>query len=109
MFFVLKTLTAYRTVRSVSLHLARAASTGENRMDLIRTFQSIPPNDTAEGVPQPRTQTWRKSVAHRPQGAGRVVEREDEWEQIQRALAGDGDALSTLLARHRIRLYRAAF
>jgi RNA polymerase sigma-70 factor, ECF subfamily len=78
-------------------------------MDLIRTFQSIPANYRTEGVPQARTQPWRKSLAHRPQGARRVVEREEEWEQIQRALAGDGDALSTLFARHRIRLYRAAF
>jgi RNA polymerase sigma-70 factor (ECF subfamily) len=78
-------------------------------MDLIRTFQSFPANYRTKGVPQARTQPWRKSRAHRPQVARLVVEREEEWEQIQRVLAGEGDALSTLVARHRIRLYRAAF
>jgi osmotically-inducible protein OsmY/DNA-directed RNA polymerase specialized sigma24 family protein len=78
-------------------------------MDLIRTFQSIPANYKTEGVRQARTQPWRKSLAHRPQVAELVVEREEEWEQIQRALAGGVDALSTPFTRRRIRLYRPAF
>jgi RNA polymerase sigma-70 factor, ECF subfamily len=78
-------------------------------MDLIRTFQSIPANYTTECAPQARAQPRRKSLGHRPHVAERVVEREEELEQIQRALAGEGDALSTPFALRTIRIHPAAF
>lgn len=82
-------------------------------MDVIRKFQSISPGYA--GLPQRRTQRWGKSMVPRPQEAKRTfgeakhLPAVEEWEQIQRALAGDYDALSTLFARHRERLYRSAF
>ena len=33
----------------------------------------------------------------------------EEWEIVQRALAGEPGALATLFARHRVKLYQAAF
>jgi RNA polymerase sigma-70 factor (ECF subfamily) len=39
----------------------------------------------------------------------RLVPAGEEWQFVQRALAGDRDALSMLFARHNVRLYRAAF
>jgi len=39
----------------------------------------------------------------------RPAARDDEWQTVQRAIAGDSDALSALFAQYRARLYRAAF
>jgi RNA polymerase sigma-70 factor (ECF subfamily) len=84
-------------------------------MDIIQTFQSIPAGYSIEGPPQPKTQKWLETLAPRPEVARRVFDEAkqlpvgEEWEQIQRGLAGDCDALSTLFARHRERLYGAAF
>jgi RNA polymerase sigma-70 factor (ECF subfamily) len=84
-------------------------------MNLIRTFQSIPAGYGIEGPPQRKTQQLQETLAPRPEVARLVVDEAnqlpvgEEWEQIQRGLAGDCDALSTLFARHRERLYGAAF
>jgi RNA polymerase sigma-70 factor (ECF subfamily) len=52
----------------------------------------------------PRPQEARRTV-----GEAKHLPAVEEWEKIQRALAGDYDALSTFFARHRERLYGSAF
>jgi RNA polymerase sigma-70 factor (ECF subfamily) len=46
-----------------------------------------------------------RNVGDRTKGAARC----EEWQLIQRARAGDGEALSTLFTRNRTRLYRTAY
>src|ERR1700719_4610960 len=46
-----------------------------------------------------------RNVGDRTKGAARC----EEWQMIQRARAGDTEALSRLFARHRTRLYRTAY
>lgn len=84
-------------------------------MGAIRTFRLIPPTWATEGMPPSRTQRWRKSLAPQAQEVTRVIDETrpipagEDWEIVQRALAGDSDALTTLFGRERVRLYRTAF
>jgi RNA polymerase sigma-70 factor (ECF subfamily) len=62
-----------------------------------------------------RSHPWPKNSESRPQTLQKLVGRaegaaaRDEWRLIQRARAGDTEALSTLFTRNRTRLYRTAF
>ena len=78
-----------------------------------RTLQSLPRawSATRERLPG----TWRKNLAPQAHGLTRVAEkakpvpRGEEWHIVQRAIAGDSDALAALFTRNRIRLYCTAF
>ena len=78
-----------------------------------RTFQSLPRAWSAGSASRPGT--LRKNLAPRVHGLANVakkakpVPRGEEWHIVQRAVAGDSDALTTLFARDRVRLYRTAF
>src|ERR1700716_4130767 len=78
-----------------------------------QTLQSLPRAWNA-GT-EPRRGTWRKNLALRVHGFASVskkakpVPRAEEWHIVQRAVAGDSEALTTLFARDRIKLYRTAY
>ena len=78
-----------------------------------QTLQSLPRAWNA-GT-EPRRGTWRKNLASRVHGFASVakkakpVPRGEEWHIVQRAVAGDSEALTTLFARDRIKLYRTAY
>jgi RNA polymerase sigma factor (sigma-70 family) len=78
-----------------------------------RIFQSLPRAWSAGSTPRPGT--LRKNLAPRVRGLANVakkakpVPRGEEWHTVQRAVAGDSDALTALFARDRVRLYRTAF
>src|SRR6266850_2455352 len=61
------------------------------------------------------TRTCRKNLAAPVHGFASVakkakpVPRGEEWHIVQRAVAGDSEALTTLFARDRIKLYRTAY
>jgi len=54
---------------------------------------------------------WKKNLQTgiREKPLARGKEWRDEWHAVQRALAGDNAALSSLFTKNRLRLYRAAF
>jgi RNA polymerase sigma-70 factor, ECF subfamily len=83
-------------------------------MGAVRTFQLIPPTRAADGAPQSGPQRWRKSFTPRVERASNVTDAakslpaREEWEVVQRAMACDSQALATLFARERRKLYRIA-
>src|ERR1700730_8661990 len=83
-------------------------------MGATRTFRLIPPACAIEGMPQSGTQRWPKRLAPRVQRVKNVIDKADsqpaggEWELVQSAITGDAEALATLFARERTRLYRTA-
>ena len=78
-----------------------------------RTFHPHPPAWIAGSERRPGT--CRKNLAPRVHRLASVAKkarpapRGEEWHIVQRAIAGDSDALTTLFARDRVRLYRTAF
>ena len=78
-----------------------------------RTFHPLPPAWIAGSERRPGT--CRKNLAPRVHRLASVAKkarpapRGEEWHILQRAIAGDSDALTTLFARDRVRLYRTAF
>jgi RNA polymerase sigma-70 factor (ECF subfamily) len=83
-------------------------------MGVMRTTQLVLPTCTIEVTPQPRTAPLQRLTPRAPE-TKRVVDGKtpkqagEEWQLIESALEGDLDALSTLFARDRARLYRAVF
>ena len=83
-------------------------------MSAVRTFQLSPPTRAVNGAPQSGPQRWRKSFVPRVERASDVIDAaksrraREEWEVVQRAMAGDSQALATLFARERRKLYRIA-
>jgi RNA polymerase sigma-70 factor (ECF subfamily) len=75
----------------------------------------VRPGWRIEGMTQSRTEQPAKDLArHLPKITRLTREAQsksagEEWEIVQRALAGESGALATLFARHRVKLYRAAF
>jgi len=78
-----------------------------------RTFHPLPPAWIAGSERRPGT--CRKNLAPRVHRLASVAKkarpapRGEDWHIVQRAIAGDSDALTTLFARDRVRLYRTAF
>jgi len=78
-----------------------------------QTFQSLP---LAWNVgSKPLSGIWRKDSAPRASGLVTVAKRtrptprNEEWHIVQRAIAGDPDALTALFAPNSARMYRTAF
>src|ERR1700730_8232785 len=80
-----------------------------------QSSESLPLAWTAGGMAASRPQSWLKNSESNSRRARNVVDRAkgsarcEEWQFIQRARAGDGEALSTLFTRNRTRLYRTAY
>jgi len=80
-----------------------------------QSSESLPLAWTAGGMAASRPQSWLKNSESNSRRAWNVVDRAkgsarcEEWQLIQRARAGDGEALSTLFTRNRTRLYRTAY
>ena len=78
-----------------------------------QALQSLPKAWSANRELQPAA--WRKNRVPSAHGLASVakkakpVPRGEEWHIVRRAVAGDSDALTTLFARDRVRLYRTAF
>ena len=86
-----------------------------DRIGVARTMALVRPGWRIEGMPQSGTEQPPKDLArHLPKITRLTREAQsksagEEWEIVQRALAGESGALATLFARHRVKLYRAAF
>jgi len=84
-------------------------------MGVMHTTQSILPAWTIAITSQSRTTRPLQFLAADAQATKRTIDRTmpkqagEEGELLERAFKGDLDALSTLFARDRVRLYRAAF
>jgi len=70
---------------------------------------------TIEAVPRSAARRWRENMASRIAKRADVeyppksAASDEEWEIVQRAIAGDSEPLAALFARERPRLYRTAF
>jgi RNA polymerase sigma-70 factor (ECF subfamily) len=84
-------------------------------MGTTHITQSILPAWTIGVTSQPRTAPSLQCFSARTPGTKNIIDGKmpkqagEEGELIERAIEGDLDALSTLFARYRVRLYRAAF
>jgi RNA polymerase sigma-70 factor, ECF subfamily len=66
---------------------------------------------TRNRVRKSNARRWTKNLPNgvRTKRLARGKEWRDEWHAVQRGLAGDDAALSSLFSKNRLRLYRAAF
>jgi RNA polymerase sigma-70 factor, ECF subfamily len=80
-------------------------------MSATQTIQVQREDYTRDGVRKSNARRWKKNLSNgiRTKPLARGKEWRDEWHAIQRALAGDDAALSSLFSKNRLRLYRVAF
>jgi len=98
-----------RCLRDCVKHLSY--NTRKRPMSATQTIQVQREGFVRNGIRKSNARRWKKShstgIATKPLTRGK--EWRDEWHAVERALAGDNAALSSLFNKHRLRLYRAAF
>jgi RNA polymerase sigma-70 factor (ECF subfamily) len=84
-------------------------------MGATRAFSFTRQAHTIEAVPRSAARRWRKNMAARTVKRANVenppksAASDEEWEIVQRAIAGDSEPLAALFACKKPRLYRTAF
>jgi RNA polymerase sigma-70 factor (ECF subfamily) len=80
-------------------------------MSATETIQVQRQGYTRDWVGKSNARRWKKNLSNgiRTKPLARGKEWRDEWHAIQRALAGDDAALSSLFSKNKLRLYRVAF
>jgi RNA polymerase sigma factor (sigma-70 family) len=84
-------------------------------MGVAQTLQLIPQSQTKEAMPLSRVRHWHKALLPNAQPSGSPMAKtgflpaSEELAIVKRAIAGDAEALATLFARERGRLFRTAF
>jgi RNA polymerase sigma factor (sigma-70 family) len=84
-------------------------------MGVAQTLQLIPQSQTKEATPLSRARHWHKALLPNAQPYGSPMAKSgflpasEELAIVKRAIAGDAEALATLFARARGRLFRTAF
>jgi RNA polymerase sigma-70 factor, ECF subfamily len=80
-------------------------------MSVAQTLQLERPAYAKDELPKSSGQRWRKHLPTRAREKSLSPGKEwhEEWQGVQRALAGDTSALSLLFTKNRVKLYRAAF
>jgi RNA polymerase sigma-70 factor, ECF subfamily len=85
--------------------------TRKKPMSATQTIQVQREGYTRDRVRKSNARRWKKNLSNgiRTKPLARGKEWRDEWHAVQRALAGDDAALSSLFCKNRLRLYRVAF
>src|SRR5258708_14328222 len=93
----------------------KRASRLRSEMGATRAFSFTRQVPKIGAVPPSAVRRWRKNMASRivkracVENPPKSAASDDEWEIVQRAIAGDSEPLAALFACQRPRLYRTAF